>query len=307
MTLSQYRIPAFLMSALLVAVIGAASAFADTPLPEPVTRMIEAAAVAGDPAALGNVADAAKAAYPGSGPAVDDLVRKLKADAETQRIARLQTLRFYQGWSGEGEVGASRTSGNTDDTTLAVGLHVKKEGLRWRHKFNAAAEYQRSQNVNGAERYLASYEPNYKFNARLFSFGLVQWEKDRFAGFYSRTTEAFGLGYSLLQGGSMTWDVTAGPAFRQTDQVQGPTESSTELRLASQFAWHITPRTSLSEALDIYVGSGNSTYQSTTALTATVIGNLAARASFKIKKEISPQPGFKATDTTSRVTLVYGF
>jgi hypothetical protein len=38
-----------------------------------------------------------------------------------------------------------------------------------------------------------------------------------------------------------------------------------------------------------------------------VIGNLAARASFKIKKEISPQPRFKATDTTSRVTLVYGF
>jgi len=151
MILPLYRISAFLMSALFIAVISAAPAFADTPLPEAVTRMIEAAAVAGDPAALVNITDAAKAAYPGFGEAVDDLVRKLKADAETQRIARLQTLRFYQSWSGEGEVGASRTSGNTDDTTLAVGLQVKKEGLRWRHKFNAAAEYQRSQNVSGTE------------------------------------------------------------------------------------------------------------------------------------------------------------
>jgi putative salt-induced outer membrane protein len=248
------------MSARIVAVIGTAPAFAGTPLHEPVTRMIEAAAVAGDPAALGNVADADKAAYPGSGEAVDDLVRKLKADAETQRIARLQTLRFYQGWSGEGEIGASRTSGNTDDTTLAVGLQVKKEGLRWRHKFNAAAEYQRSRNVSGTERYQVSYEPNYKFNGRLFSFGLLQWEKDRFAGFYSRTTEAFGLGYSLLQSEPVRWDVTAGPAFRQTDQVQGPMESSMELRLASQFAWHITPRTALTEALDIYVGGDSSTF-----------------------------------------------
>jgi len=292
---------------IIFAVVAGCALPAGAALPEPVTRMINAAAISEDPAALDTVAGVAKSAYPGSDREVDERVSRLKADKETKRIALLRQHRFYQGWSGEGEVGASRTSGNTNDTTLAVGLHVTKEGIRWRHKFDATAEYQRSQGVSGSEKYLASYGPNYKINERFFTFGLAQWEKDRFAGFYSRTTEAVGLGYNVLTGPAVTLDVRAGPAFRQTDLVVGAYQTTTELRLASQFAWHVSPRTTITEDVDVYVGGGNNTYQSNTALTTTVIGRLAARASFRIKKETSPQPGFSATDTSSRVTLVYGF
>jgi putative salt-induced outer membrane protein len=59
--------------------------------------------------------------------------------------------------------------------------------------------------------------------------------------------------------------------------------------------------------MSFYFGGGNNTSQSTTALTTKIVDALAARVSFDIKKETSPSPGAKKTDTASRATLVYGF
>jgi putative salt-induced outer membrane protein len=277
------------------------------PLPEPVAHMIITAAESADPAALAAVANTAKAGYPDAKDDIERLVKKLKADAETKRVAKLRRQRLYEGWSGEGEVGASHTSGSTNDTTLAIGMHAQKDGIKWRHKFAASAEYQRSNGVSGAEKYLVSYEANYKVSPRLYTVGLVQWEKDRFAGFYNRVTESVGLGYSIVHTPTVTWDATAGPAFRQTDLVAGPSDSTTELRLGTQVGWQLSPSTLLKEDAAVYVGGGNNTYQSITSLTAKVIGALAARTSFQVKKETSPLAGFSGIDTTSRLTLVYGF
>jgi putative salt-induced outer membrane protein len=294
--------------ALLIALcIGVGTRALAEPIPDPVGRMITAAAQSGKPGALDTVADVAKTTYPASAGEIDALVSHLKADAEDKRIAELQRLKLYQGWTGQGELGASRTSGNTDATTVAIGLHASKDGIHWRHKFDATADYQRSNNASGTDKYLAGYEGDYKFNPALFVSTLAQWEKDRFAGFYSRTTESLGVGYSVYHTPRLQWDISAGPAWRQIDQVQGPFVHDVSLRLNSQTLWHITPATDFTETVNIYAGGNNNTYESTTALTTKVIGALAARGSFDIKKETSPAPGAKKVDTTSRMTLVYGF
>ncbi|TAK99180.1 MAG: DUF481 domain-containing protein [Rhodospirillaceae bacterium] len=204
-------------------------------------------------------------------------------------------------------LGASRTTGNTDTTDIAIGLHLNKDGIQWKHVINATADYQHTRGVAGENKYLAGYEVNYKFNPVIFADGLVQWEKDRFAGFNNRETESLGLGYSAIHTPNLTLNLTLGPAVREIDQVLGPTKTDVEARLATQLTWNISPSTVFTENLNIYAGGGENTYESTTALTTKIINALAARASFDIKKESNPGPSFKKTDTTSRVTLVYGF
>jgi putative salt-induced outer membrane protein len=305
---------AVLSGALLFAVLSASSvagssrAFAD-PMPEAVSRMIATAAKSSDPAALDNVIKTAKAAYPESAKDIDSLVASIKNDAETAQKIKLAQQRYYQGWKGEGEVGATLSTGNTNTTDVAVGLHLIKDGIRWRHKFNATAESQRTQGVAGTDKYLGAYEINFKLKPVVYLFGLVQWERDRFAGIGSRATQAFGAGYSVVKKPNLTWDITAGPAFRETHYVSDGRDAVAEAGLGTHVIWNLSPTTVFTEDGSIYAGSGNSTYRSTTAVTTKLVKKLAARVSFDAKKETTtaPVPGDRKTDTTSRVTLVYGF
>ncbi len=287
-------------------VLGVFPAQAD-PIPASVEKMILEAAKTGSPVTLDTVSAVAAAALPESATEIRALVDSLRTRAEAERIAQLEELSYFQGWHGEGELGASKVTGNTDTTDIAIGIRLTKDGLKWAHKFNVTGDYQHAQGVAGVDKYLAGYEANYKFNAQLFLFGLLQWDRDHFAGFNNRVTESAGLGYNIFHTPKLRWDVTLGPAFRQIDQVIGPMQHDVEARLATRLTWNISDATIFTEEMSFYIGGGNSTSQATTAITTKLIDALAARASFNIKKETAPGSGFKKTDTASRVTLVYGF
>jgi len=281
-------------------------AFAD-PVPEPIVRIITEAANTGNAATLQSTVDLAKSTNPRSIVEIDTLVANLRTQADAARTARLSTQGFFEGWSGEGEVGASLTTGTSKNKTLALGINLKKEGLDWRHKIIGIANYQRSDNITTADRYLASYEGNYKFTPRLYAFGLLQWEQDRFAGYNSRYTEALGLGYTLVDTPEFNWVVSGGPALRQTKLITHTSQSDTSARANTVFLWNIGPTTVFSEDLGMYVGGKDNTYFSTTALTTKIMGNISARASFNVISESNPPPGIDNTSTITRFTLVYSF
>jgi putative salt-induced outer membrane protein len=290
----------------LLFLVTVSTALADPP-PEPIVRLITEAARTGNPANLDQAAAFAKNAYPASAAEIDALVANLRAQAETARIARLQQLGFFQGWSGEGEVGASETTGTARNTTVAVGLKLNRLGLDWDHHFTALVDYQRSNGLTTANRELASYEADYRFAPRLFANGLVQWEQDRFAGFNRRFTETVGIGYSIITTPAMTWQASGGPALRQTSFITGLDENDLSARGATQLIWHVAAATTFTEDAGLYIGGRDNTYFSTTALTTNIFGDLSARLSFNVNVESKPPPGIDNTSTISRITLVYSF
>ncbi len=290
----------------LIAICVASSAWAEAP-PEPIVRLITEAAKTGDAAKLDQAAAASKTAYPQSAAEIDTLVASLRAQAEMARIARLQQAGFFEGWSGEGEIGASETTGTSHNTTVAAGIKLNKDGIDWQHHIIGLIDYQRSNGVTTANRDLASYEADYHFSPQLFATGLVQWEQDKFAGFNRRFTETFGAGYQIINTPAFTWQISGGPAWRQTSLITGRSESDLSAHGATQFAWHLTAATVFTEDAGLYVGGRDDTYYSTTALTTNILGNLSARLSFNINVESNPPPGIQNTSTISRVTLVYSF
>jgi putative salt-induced outer membrane protein len=295
-----------LAAASLCCVLVPGLAFAD-PVPEPVVRIITEAANSGNGATLQTAIALAKATNPRSLPEIDALVANLQSQAAATRAARLSMQGFFEGWSGEGEIGASLTTGTSKNKTLALGIGLTRDGLDWRHKINAIANYQRSNNVTTADRYLASYEANYKFTPRLYAFGLLQWEQDKFSGYNSRYTEALGVGYTLVDTAQFNWVVSGGPALRQTKLITHRSESDTSARANTVFLWNISPTTVFSEDLGMYVGGSDNTYYSTTALTTKIMGNISARASFNVISESNPPPTIQKTSTITRFTLVYSF
>jgi putative salt-induced outer membrane protein len=235
------------------------------------------------------------------------LAGRLRSDAEEARVAKLRSQTFFEGWKGEGEIGASLTTGTSNSKTLALGVYLTKEDLEWRYKIAAIANYQRSDDVTTAERYLASYEGNYRFTPRFYALGLLQWEQDRFAGFNARYSESLGAGYTIIDTPLFNWQISSGPALRQTKLVTHEAQSDASLRADALFLWKISPATVFNEEIGAYIGGNDSTYFSTTSLTTKIMGDLSARTSFNITSESNPPPRIDNTNTITRVTLVYSF
>jgi putative salt-induced outer membrane protein len=275
------------------------------PLPAEVARMIEAAAET--PGALATVAEVARRTHPESLAEIDAQVGALTSRAEEERIARITSLRFRDGWKGEGQAGGFISTGNSDDVGGSASLSFAKETLRWRHEIKMAGDYQRSDGAVSKERYFAGYAGQWKLNGRAYVATSLTGERDRFAGFRGRFTESVGVGYRLIDHPDLRLDLQAGPALRQTNYYDLDDEIAFSARFGGDLAWTIRPDLVFTQNSTLFLDSVSSSLTSSTALTTKLRGDLSARASFDIRVEAEPPADREHTDTTTRATLVYSF
>lgn len=210
-------------------------------------------------------------------------------------------------WKGKGELGGSYATGNSDYFGLTAALALKHDGPTWRHGFVAQADYRHSEGETTRERYLISYQPNYRFNERTYVYGLTQYEHDRFVGYDSRYALSAGIGYRTNGGKPFTLELEAGPAYRLTRFTDDGSESSVAGRGSVSLEWKLGPMLSFNQDAAVYIDSLNSTINGTSALQAKLSGPLSARLSYNFQYESSPPDGRQTTDTLSRVSLVYDF
>ena len=289
------------------AVMAWSSSAVAAPIPQGVAAMITAASDSGDATVLKTTVDLAKKTSPDSGPEIDALVADLKKAAAEAHLATLENETFLQGWTGQGQAGGSVDTGNTHGRATSVGLRFEREGIRWDQHVLGTADYTREDSVTTQNRVFASYQGDYKLGDRWYGLGLGSYEHDRFAGFYRRFSEALGVGYKVVKRPDMSLGLEAGPAYRQTHFITGDTQNRVGLRLAAKYAWTIGPDLQFTEDAVYYAQSGDSTLTSTTALTAKIRGALSVQASLLYNHEQHPPLGLEKTDTTTRLTLVYGF
>lgn len=276
-------------------------------IPETIRAMLDAALEAGNEADVATIAKYARAADPFSGDAVLAVAEKWKADRAEQRTQVIRQASFLDLWSGKAEVGGYLTTGNSNTAGGTAVIDLAREGLRWRQKFHAQADYQENLNITTREHYLASYEPNYKIDERAYIYGVAQYEGDRFLGYFNRYSTSVGAGYSVIKTAGTKLDLELGPAYRYTEFTDNTEQSSIAARGTANFSIRILSGLSVSQVASAYVQRYNSTLSGTTALTAKLIGPLSAALSYNVQYESEPPIGSVSTDTTSRASLVYSF
>jgi putative salt-induced outer membrane protein len=282
--------------------------------PDPVGEMLAAAIATGKDSDVEAVAKLAKATNPDLAAEID--ARVVAYRAERQRLkdeeiaaarAKLAQMKFWQNWKGEGQIGASQSSGNTKSAGLSAGVALARKGIDWTHKLRTQADYQRTNGRTSVERYMVELEPQYRINDRAFAFGLGRWEHDRILGYDSRWNVSGGLGYKLIDGKAMSLSLKGGPAFRQTDFVSGRNDTELTALGGLDFGWQLSPTLRLTQVASTIVGEANSSTSSLTALNAKLTGSLSARFAYSAQIDTSPPPGIESVDTQTRFTLVYGF
>ncbi|MGB3723227.1 MAG: DUF481 domain-containing protein [Pacificimonas sp.] len=281
----------------------ASPAFA-APIPAPIEGMIRAA----DPEERDTVVKVAKRAAADSGTEIDALVADLKAGEKAAQQETLANQGFFEGWSGEGALGGSFSTGNTDELGAAASLGLNKRGRNWEHDLKLAFDYQRTNGTTRRERIYAGYTSRRDLGGDLFfAFGLLSFERDRFSGIDYRFTESLGVGYRLADGDDFKWTVEGGPAARQTRFTDGRDLSNIDLLGRTDIEWKPSDNLTLTESAGFLLSTGNSSYFSKSAVTAKLLGDISARLSFDVLHETDPPAGREKTDTITRASLVYGF
>ncbi|HEY9217384.1 MAG TPA: DUF481 domain-containing protein [Phenylobacterium sp.] len=275
------------------------------PLPQPVADMI--AAVADDPEALEAVVRAARKANPDSLAEIDPHVAEIGRRAKADKLAKAEDQGFFQGWTGKVELGASLSTGNTEDQGFNAALSFEQETAKWDRELSMSVDHKREDDQTTKERYFGTYAVRYNFTPRLYAVGVLWGERDRFAGFNSRYSESLGLGYRILHRPAVKLRVEAGPALRQSDYLETGSENTVAARLADYFSWRLTPRLELTQSLVTYLEERNPTLLASAALTTKLQRRLSARASYEVRYEADPPLERENTDTTSRLTLLYNF
>lgn len=276
-------------------------------IPPEVRSMIDAALASGNEGEINTVVKYAVNAAPDYNQEIRALSNKWRHDREQQRVAHIRGAGPLDLWDGRGEIGGFLSTGNTENTGISARVDLTREGLQWRHKVYANADYQESFGLVSRERYAAGYEPNYKFDDRLYAYGALLYESDRLLGYFDRYSASAGIGYGLIREQGMSLDVTIGPAFRRTNYTDEVLENSVGGRGSVDFDWNITRGLKITQDASAYVHTVNSTVNATTGVEAKLLGPLSARLSYNVQYESDPALGRTSFDTISRAALVYDF
>jgi putative salt-induced outer membrane protein len=296
-----------LFASALLASATAAPDHSQVEIPPTIKAMLDAALASGNEGDINTIVKYARAAYPASGDAVLAAAQRWRSDRDAARTAVIREAGFLNLWRGKAELGGFLTTGNSNTFGVTASLAATREGLQWRQKFRAQADYQESLGVTTREHYLASYEPNYKVDDRAYVYGQAQFEGDRLLGYDERYSASLGAGYSAIKSPRVRLDLELGPAYRYTDLTDDTVQSSIAARGSVDLNWKLLPGLSVSQTASAYVQRFNSTVSSATALNAKLIGPLSAQLSYNVQYESTPPAGSVSTDTTSRAALVYSF
>jgi putative salt-induced outer membrane protein len=276
-------------------------------IPPEIKSMLDSAMESGNEGDVATIVKYAKAAAPGSADAITRIASDWRDGRRKANEKRLREADFLDLVKGRAEFGGYVTTGNSKNIGVTAAAEIKREGIEWRHKLKLQADYQESLGVTTRERYLAAYEPNWKFDDRAYLYGAALYESDRFSGFTDRVSVSVGTGYSAIRRKDMKLDVELGPAFRHTEYVANGMESNFAARGSVDFDWKLSRGISVRQNAAAYVQDANSTVSSKSALLARLIGPLSAQLSYTLQYESEPRPGRVSTDTTSRAALVVDF
>ena len=238
----------------------------------------------------------------------------LLAAAMLVATAGTANAQMLDGWTGEASLTGSKTTGNTDTTDLGLGLKLNKEADVWRHKFKALADYGKVDGSKNKQRFALGYQIDRDINDRTYVYGNADYFNDDFGAFKSGYFLGTGLGYKAILPDPVSWNLEGGLGYR-SQKTQDPTppallplsETNNELALRafSDFDWVLNENVSAYNDTEIIYSKSDTYIWNEVGITATLAGNLAARASFRIDNHSDVPVGTENTDTITRFGIVY--
>lgn len=217
-------------------------------------------------------------------------------------------MAIADGWTGEGELGFTTTSGNTDSESLNAKLGVAKAHDKWTHKASLEALRASADNVTSADSTVLKEKSQYNFAEKSYAFGKLRYEDDKFSGFDYQASLSFGAGSRFIQNEAHTLDMSLGLGYRSSkDTATQETNGEGVVTADASYEYKISSTAIFGEAISVESGKDNTYSESVTVLKTKINGNLSSKISYQVKHNSDVPIGVEKTDKVLTVSLVYSF
>ncbi len=211
-------------------------------------------------------------------------------------------------WKGGIELGAAMNDGNVSTRSVATAVNMLNDREKWRHKVGATFGMIRTDGVTTKQAATANYQLDYKWSPRLYSYGLFDYNRDRFGTFRERYLETLGVGYRLLQGETYSLDVEGGAALRQSrPALTMLREDEYGGRVNTIFNWNISNSFAINNTGSAFVTDARTSLENTVALKTKITERISGKLSFNLKHDTDVPFDTVRTSTETKATLLYSF
>lgn len=210
-------------------------------------------------------------------------------------------------WAGKATLGYLATSGNTENSTLNSGVEVGYTAGKWQHIATAAAINAAENDVTTTEAYNFGWKSERNISDHDFVFGRLSWRKDRFGGFDTQFSQSVGYGRRLIKTDRHQLNAEVGVGARQSEAQDGTKEDETIFRGGAYYRWKFSETAEFRQDLTVEAGDENTYAESVTAVSASLLGELALVASYTIKQNSDVPLLTEKRDTYTALSLEYAF
>lgn len=212
-------------------------------------------------------------------------------------------------YAGESKLGYSNKSGNTNTEKLDFATNIKWQTEILRHEANLTIQSDKTNGQVVDERYKTNYQANYDYNQNWFSFGLAEYEKNRFSAIDEQYQVGAGMGHRNTFKNNLQTNAQLGLSYLISRPPTGDSEKDIAARWGLKLDWPV-PNSELvlfhyHELLWPIDDIKNNQLESSTGLKVPVIGNLFGEFRYDFDYVNQPPTGQKHADDEWVISLGY--
>jgi putative salt-induced outer membrane protein len=247
--------------------------------------------------------------------AADDAVDDLEDDIQDEFADARDSRKFgngtgARGWYGSVSATANGTSGNSDTADLGVGARFGYgDGVNG-HDFILSYNYSEDDDESTANSLAAAYDYTRMFSRDFYGYGKIRTTYDEFSSYETDSFIGLGVGYRVVNTHDMTWSLQAGPGWRYAevaDETLADDIDEVAGSFASKFYYELGNGMFLTNDTDIITSDADTSVTNDLGFNVSISGPLAMRTSLLTEYHSDPLDGYKKTDNTLGVSLVYSF
>jgi putative salt-induced outer membrane protein len=222
-------------------------------------------------------------------------------------------------WTGKGEAGLLISRGNADSTSANAKLDLAKESGDWKNAAFLGFLYGKNASFATAQRVEAKWQTNYRLTDRMFWFGALHGEQDKFSGFAYQASVTTGVGYKFIDSESTKLTGTVGVGYRRLrpedllksadgeviSRIKGDAIGDAVATAGVDFSHMLTKNTKVVDKFAVESGTNNTSVQNDLALQVNMTDALALSIGYGVRYNTDPPAGSKKSDQLTTINLVY--
>jgi putative salt-induced outer membrane protein len=286
-------------------------------LPPGATRMLSAAVHLQDETKLAAVVTAAKLAFPEQHGAIDAFVADLSQPVTPLRVEPLvitgtppapQPYRFLENLTGQVDLNAANTNGNTETSNLGARMKLSFKRQARIHRLEAYANTGEANKTQIQENWGASYQLDTLWTDDVFGYARASYDRDAFSGFDERAFVGAGAGYYFLNETPLSVRGEVGPGYQYSKQNNnGNSDLDWVLYGALKTNWVLNKDWTLGHDSKVTFSDPNTSIEARSVLSTTLTDAIRAGMTYEVQYEENPPENRESLDRILKFNLSYGF